>query len=213
VAEQAQLPARHLLLASSVPFLLAPGLHHAEALDEALADGAWGALGARAGEWLRRLGVMDHWASFRASHRAMAELVTAIARGEHGDAPTSIVMLSGDVHHGYVAEVGFRPGTDVKSRVWQAVSSGFRKELAPHERAVIRLGHVAVLGRLARRLARAAGVAPLPIGWRIVDNAAYANQVATLTLEGDRVAVRIEAVVDGTWEHPELHEELARELT
>jgi hypothetical protein len=212
VAEQARKPARHLLLASSVPFLLAPGLHHAEAFDEALAEGAWGRLGARAGEWLRRLGVMDHWASFQASHRQLAELVRAIGRGEHGEAPESIVLLSGDVHHGYVAQVGWPRGTDVTSRVWQAVSSGFRKELAPHERAVIRLGHARVLGRLARRLARAAGVEPLPFGWRLVEEPAYANQVATLTIDGPRVAVRVESVVDGSWEHPELHEEFTREL-
>jgi hypothetical protein len=212
VAQEAQRPARHLLLASSVPFLLAPGLHHAEAFDEALADGVWGRLPAWLGERLRRLGVMDHWASFRVSHRRLAELVTAVARGEHGEAPASIVMLSGDVHHGYVAEVGFRPGTGATSRVWQAVSSGFRKELAPHERAVIRLGHATVAGRLARRLARAAGVAPLPFGWRLVEETAYANQVATLMLEGEHVAVRVESVVDGSWEHPELREAFTREL-
>jgi hypothetical protein len=212
VAAQAQRPARHLLLASSVPFLLAPGLHHAEAFDEALADGAWGRLMARAGERLRRLAVMDHWASFRDSHRRFGELVAAIARGDHGAPPASIVMLSGDVHHGYVAEVGFPPGTGAVSRVWQAVSSGFRKELAPHERAVIRLGHAKVAGRLARGLARAAGVRPLPFDWRLVEEPAYANQVATLLLEGDRVTVRVESVVDGSWEHPELREAFTREL-
>ena len=42
IPDQARKPARHLLLASSVPFLLAPGLHHAEAWDEAVTDGAWG---------------------------------------------------------------------------------------------------------------------------------------------------------------------------
>src|SRR5262249_8064272 len=50
VGAQAREPARHLLLASSVPFLLAPGLHHVEAFDEALADGARGSGGA--GAWL-----------------------------------------------------------------------------------------------------------------------------------------------------------------
>ena len=32
----------HLLVGTSLPFLLSPGLHYVEAWDEALAGGAWG---------------------------------------------------------------------------------------------------------------------------------------------------------------------------
>jgi hypothetical protein len=214
VREQAARPARHLLLASSVPFLLAPGLHHAEAFDEALADGAWGRWGAAVGERLRRLAVMDHWASFQRSLRRLADLVDDVAHGRvGGEAPASIVMLSGDVHHGYLAEVAFRRGTGAHSRVWQAVSSGFRKELAPHERAVIALGHSRVAGRLGRRLARAAGVSSLPLGWRIVERPDYGNQIATLTLDGDRAHVRVDAVEDDPSVAPRLAPAFARELT
>ena len=35
----------HLLVGTSLPFLLAPGLHHVEAFSEALAQGAWGEAG------------------------------------------------------------------------------------------------------------------------------------------------------------------------
>src|SRR5262249_30078510 len=129
VRAQADDPSRHLILASSVPFLLAPGLHHVEAFDEALADGAWGgAAGARAGERLRRLGVLDHWASFQATFRRLSELLDDVSAGRCGhDAPKSIVLLSGDVHHCYLAEVGWRAGADVAPRapVWQAVCSAF----------------------------------------------------------------------------------------
>ena len=210
---QARRPARHLLLASSVPFLLAPGLHHVQAWDEALADGAWGSLGAWIGERLRRLAVMDHWASFQRTHRRFAELIDETAHGRNGEAPASVVMLSGDVHHCYLAEVGFPPGGGPSSPVWQAVCSGFRKELAPHERAAIATGHSGLAARLARRLARAAGVPKLPLGWRIVERPAYANQIATLTLDGDRSSVRVEAVVDGEWREPRLETAFARELT
>jgi hypothetical protein len=213
VRAEANRPARHLLLASSVPFLLAPGLHFAEAWDEAVAGGAWGRIGARVGEWIRRRAVMDHWASFQDTHRRIAQLIDDIAHGREGDAPASIVMLSGDVHHCYLAEVGFTPGAGPRSAVWQAVCSAFRKELAPHERAIIAFGHSRLAGRLARRLARAAGVRPLPLAWRVVDRPAYANQIATLTLDGDRSHVRVEAVVDGTWRDPRLQTVIDRELT
>jgi hypothetical protein len=212
IAEQARRPARHLLLASSVPFLLAPGLHHVEAWDEALAEGAWGRVGAVVGERLRRLAVMDHWASFRRSFHRFAELADDVAHGRAGEPPASIVMLSGDVHHCYLAEVGFPRGSGPHSAVWQAACSALRKELAPHERAVIALGHVRLAGRLAQCLARAVGVAGVPFGWRIVDRPAYANQIATLTLAGEHARLGVEAVRDGSWREPQLETAFARDL-
>jgi hypothetical protein len=213
IRAQATKPARHLLLASSVPFLLAPGLHHVEAFDEALTDGAWGRLGERAGEKLRRVAVLDHWASFRRTFFRLAELLDDVAHGRCGEAPASIVLLSGDVHHCYLAEVGFRAsGEGLRSPVWQAVCSAFRKELAPHERAAIAFGHSPLGGRLARRLARAAGVASLPLDWRVVEQPAYANQVGTITLDGAHSHVHVEAVSDD-WQEPALHVAFAHPLS
>ena len=88
-----------------------------------MTDGAWGRVGAVLGERLRRLAVVDHWASFQRSFRRFAELIDDVAHGRAGDAPASIVLLSGDVHHCYLAEVGFRPGSGPHSPVWQAVCS------------------------------------------------------------------------------------------
>ncbi|HKG02845.1 MAG TPA: alkaline phosphatase D family protein [Conexibacter sp.] len=212
IADQARKPARHLLLASSVPILLAPGLHHAQAADEALADGAWGRVGAALGERVRRLAVMDQWASFQRSFRRMAGLLEDIAHGRTGEAPASIVLLSGDVHHCYLAEVGFRAADGARSPVWQVVCSAQRKELAPHERAVIGFGHSAIAARLARRLAHAVGVPAAPLDWRVVERPAYANQIATLTLDGEHAEVMIEAVVDDSWRKPRLQTAFQRTL-
>jgi len=213
IREQAAVPASHLLLASSVPVLLAPGLHHLQAWDEAVADGAWGRPLRRAGEKIRRLAVLDHWASFDESFRRMMALVDDAAHGRLGPAPASVVLLSGDVHHCYLAEVGFRPGRGARAPVWQAVCSAFRKELEPRERRAIAFGHSRTAERLARRLSRGAGVPPLPVDWRVVERPDYANQVATLTLRGEDAHLRVEAVVDGTHERPLLREAFARELT
>lgn len=213
IREQAAVEATHLLIASSVPVLLSPGLHHLQAWDEAVADGAWGGLMRRAGEKIRRLGVLDHWASFDQSFREMVALADDAAHGRLGPAPASVVMLSGDVHHCYLAEVGFRPGGRPRAPVWQAVCSAFRKELEPRERRAIAFGHSRTAERLARRLSRGAGVPPLPVDWRVVERPDYANQVATLTLHGDDAHLRVEAVVDGTHEQPLLREAFARQLT
>ena len=105
-----------------------------------------------------------------------------------------------------------QPGRGRPQPVWQAVCSGFRKELAPHERAVIGAFHSSLAARVFARLARAAGVKPLRFGWRVVDRPAYANQVGTLTLDGDRSQVRAEAVVDGDWRTPKLETAFVRDL-
>ena len=212
IREQASRPARHLLLASSVPFLLAPALHYVEAFDEALTEGAWGRIGAFFGEKLRRLAVLDHWASFQRTFRELASLLDDIAHGRVGDAPASIVMLSGDVHHCYLAEVGFGSESNPRSRVWQAVCSAFRKELAPHERRILALGHTRFAERLVRRLSRAIGVAPLPLDWRVVERPAYNNQVATLTLHGEHARVSVEAIAGDDWRDPHLRVAFARDL-
>lgn len=210
VGAQARRPARHLLLASSVPFLLAPGLHHVEAFDEALADGARGGAAASwLGEKLRRAAVLDHWASFQQTFHRLAELLDELSRGEDLE---SIVLLSGDVHHCYLADVGWRDGDGSRTPVWQAVCSAFRKELAPYERAAIVAGHSRLGERAARWLSRAIGVAPLPLDWRVVEKPAYANQVATLTLDGDACALTVEAVEDD-WRDPRLHVAFTRVLT
>ena len=196
-----------------MPFLLAPGLHHVEAFDEALTEGAWGRIGAMLGEKLRRVAVMDHWASFQRTFHQLAELLDDVAHGRVGDAPASIVMLSGDVHHCYLAEVGFRHDTGRHSPVWQAVCSAFRKELAPSEKRIIAFGHSVFAERLARRLARAAGVEPLPLDWRVVEQPAYANQIATLSVDGDHARLTIEAIADGDWRNPALEARVTRELS
>jgi hypothetical protein len=213
IAEQARKPARHLLLASSVPVLLAPGLHHAQAADEALADGARGRFAAWAAERVRRIAVMDQWASFQRSFRRLAGLLEDVAHGRAGEPPASIVLLSGDVHHCYLAEVAFRSPERPRSAVWQVVCSALRKELAPHERAVIGFGHSALAARAARRLARAVGVRDAPLRWRVVERPAYANQIGTLTLDGDRSRVVVEAVADDSWREPRLRTAFARTLT
>jgi hypothetical protein len=212
IAEQARRPARHLLLASSVPFLLAPGLHFTQAADEALADGARGELVAALAERVRRLAVMDQWASFQRSFQRLVELLDDVAHGRAGEPPASVVLLSGDVHHCYLAEAGFRSG-DSRSPIWQVVCSALRKELRPHERAVIGFGHSAIAARAAKRLARAVGVPDVALGWRVVERPAYANQIATLTLDGERAHVALEAVVDGSWREPRLQTAFERTLT
>ena len=194
----------HLLLASSVPFFLTPGLHHVEAWNEAVTDGAWGGRAAALGERVRRFAVMDHWASFQGSFGDLQDLLESVVRGRFGTPPKSVVMLSGDVHHCYLAEIGFPPGTGSRTRVWQAVCSGFRKQLEPKERRAMSLGNSRFGELVGLALANAAGVERPRLGWRIVSDPAYDNQIATLRAGPDGASLRIETTAGADWEHPTL---------
>jgi len=204
----------HLLLAMSDPFLLARGVHEFQAWNEAVCDGAWGSLAARWGERVREAVDLDHWASFEHSFRDLAELVRAVAVGERGEAPGSVVALSGDVHNAYLAEVAFPRGTGATSRVWQAVCSPYRNPLSAKERRAQRFGKSKLGEIVGRTLARAARVAPPPLDWRIVEGLYFRNQVGTLELDGREATIRLESVGswDGRGEPPELEPEFERRL-
>jgi len=72
----------HLLVATSLPFLLPRAIHDLEGWDEALCGGARGAVGARFGEWLRRAIDLEHWAAFRSSFDRLAWTLRDVGYGE-----------------------------------------------------------------------------------------------------------------------------------
>ncbi len=195
IADAATAPSRHLLLGTSLPWLLARGMHDLEAWDEAIAEGAWGRWGQRLGEKLRQGLDLEHWAAFRDSFDRLSRLVEENGAGRHGDAPATVVALSGDVHHAYLMEVGFPRGSGVHSRVYQAVCSPFRNPLDSHERSMIRFATSragALIGRVLRRSARLPDV---PIRWRMAhDGPWFDNMVGTLRLDGEEATLSFERV-------------------
>jgi hypothetical protein len=184
----------HLLIASSLPVLLPAGMHYLEAWNEAVCDGAWGHHASRWGEKVREALDLEHWAAFGESLERLMGIVQRAARGS--DAPASIALLSGDVHHAYLAEVGFPDSDGVRSRVWQAVCSPFRNPLDGHERRAIRVALTWPAALVARALARTAGVRRPPVRWRFAKGGPwFDNQVATITLEGRRARLVLEKTV------------------
>jgi hypothetical protein len=186
----------HLLVATSLPWLLGRGMHFLEAWSEAVAGGAWGSAAAGAAENLRQTADMEHWAAFQESFARLAELYRAVGTGERGEPPASIVTLSGDVHHAYLFEVGYPRGTGMRSNVWQAVCSPYRNPLEARERQSIRIGMSRPFEVGMRGLAHLAGVRDPGIGWRMVgDGPWFDNQVATLTVDGRRIEMRLDKAV------------------
>jgi hypothetical protein len=196
VAEQVSGDFDHLLVATSLPWLLGPGMHYAEAWSEAVAGGAWGRRLAPLAEKARQTADLEHWSAFQESFARLAELLRSVAAGERGGAPASVVVLSGDVHHAYLYEVAFPRGSGVRANVYQAVCSPYRNPLASRERRAIRIGMSRGFEAFWRVLARSAGVDDPGVRWRMIgDGPWFDNQVATLEIDGRRIALRLEKAV------------------
>jgi hypothetical protein len=192
VEEQVRGGFDHLLLVDTLPFLLIPALHHFEAWNEAVCAGAWGAWAVPAGERLRRALDLEHWAAFNESFRGLEAMLLDVGAGRRGPPPATIIGVGGDVHHAYLAEVGFPASLQVESAVYQAVCSPFRNALASHERKTVQLAQRRGMEHLLRSLARSAGVPDPRIRWRLAQQATFDNQFATLELEGRSASLRIE---------------------
>ena len=213
----------HLLLATSVPFLLTPSIHHVEATSERLASGRFGRLVARAAERLRQTLDLEHWPAFGASFRAMCELLRAVATGEHGPAPASVVILSGDVHHAYLTRVRLTPsylararrapaGREGTSPIWQAVCSPLRNPLGPNFRRIDAASRLRPAGAVARGGARLFGTAGDELTWTVTDGPWFDSQLATLELTG-RTATLILAKTEPDGEPDGFEEVLRAPLT
>ena len=184
----------HLLIASSLPYLLPRTIHHAESWNEAVAGGAWGRAAARFGEKIRQAADLEHWAAFQDSFRAVAADVVAVARGERGPAPASISFLSGDIHYSYLARVQ-EPGAE--SKVSQIVCSPLRNPLIGTFRRANRIACAKATGIPFRVLAKLAKVPAPPLRWRMTDGPWFDNAIATVELSGRDCTVRWDTPRDG----------------
>lgn len=193
---------RHLLVATSLPFLLPMGLHYVESWNEAISQGAWGKTAARAGEKLRQAVDLEHWGAFQNSFREVAVMATEVADGKRGPAPDTIAFLSGDVHYSYVSEVERSSG----SRIIQAVCSPIRNPLPRLMRsfaAIMSYGLATPVGAL---VARSAKVPDPPFRWSGVKGPWFDNNLASLevTPEGLDLWWQTGVVDGGDHLHPRL---------
>ncbi|MGW7427248.1 alkaline phosphatase D family protein [Streptomyces sp. NPDC054813] len=180
----------HLLVGTSLPWLLPHLIHDLETWDAALCRGERGARWAEFGERLRRAADLEHWAAFPAS---FAELAGLIARtGSGPGAPASICVLSGDVHHAYVAEPAWPAGAGPSSRVLQLTCSPVHNSVPPTIRVGFRFGWSALARFLGRRFTRHGRSAPPPVTWRKRGGPWFGNQLMTLTLHGRSARLRLE---------------------
>jgi len=211
LATPAQEPFDHLLIGSSLPFLMLPGLHHLEGWNEATAQGAWGRWGAKLGEKVRLAVDLEHWAAFRRSFDDMVQLVADVATLEH--APATVLWLSGDVHCSYLARAEVHGVDPQATAVHQLTMSPFRNPLNMPIRVVNRLVKRPVVVRVLRQLSVWAGVREQDITWTVENGPWFDNGVMTVVLHERTASVEVEhASVDPAGEQV-LHRTLVRELS
>ena len=173
----------HLVIGSSLPWLLAPALHHLEALTEKICT-VPGSRRSAIAERARRAFDLEHWAAVGASFDALAEVLADVAGG---GGPASVTVLSGDVHHSYVARAVL-PGAPVH----QVTCSPLRNRVDPAMRAMLRTGWWPGVRAGVRRIGRLAGVPRQPLRWRRRAGPYFGTAIGTLVLDGRSARVTIE---------------------
>jgi hypothetical protein len=172
----------HLILGTSLPWLLPHAIHSLERWNETLNARHHGRWRGKIAEALRQASDLEHWAAFGRSFERLSAALTGVARGEHGRAPSTALVLSGDVHHAYAAEL-VRPG-DLTSRVHQLTVSPLHNQ-APHPiRVGFKIGWSRSARRFTERLARWVQAEPTRLEWEKHAGPFFGNQIGELVLTG-----------------------------
>jgi hypothetical protein len=177
----------HLLIGTSLPLFIPIGLHDLEVWNERICDGAWGKVGRRAGEWIRRKADLEDWAAFARSFDDLVGLLGEVAGEPGGDsgsaaAPSTISVLSGDIHFSFASEIHFPQ--ERSARVHQLVSSPIRNALRGPEKTAMRLGTSVVARAIGRTLRRLVARRRPDVSWRIDLGPVFANCMAQLSFDG-----------------------------
>jgi hypothetical protein len=198
----------HLILGTSLPWLLPHAIHNIERWNETLNVRHHGRWRGRLAEKLRQAADLEHWAAFGHSFERLGRALTSVARGEHGPAPATALVLSGDVHHAYAAELVRPDGLD--TRVHQLTVSPLHNQ-APHPiRVGFRIGWSRWAQLFTRGLARSARTPVGGLQWEKQAGPFFGNQVGELVLDGRSATFRLSVTDVG---QEELREVLAMPLT
>ena len=103
-----------------------------------------------------------------------------------------MLVLSGDVHHAYVAEPRWPDGRGPDARVLQLTCSPVHNSIPLSIRVGFRFGWSAVARALGRRFRRHGRCPRPPVDWRRTGGPWFGNQVMSLTLNGRSARLRLE---------------------
>jgi len=179
----------HVLVGTSLPWLLPHAIHDVERWNQTLAARHHGRLLGRWAEKLRQAADLEHWAAFGQSFERLGRLLVSVARGEAGPAPATALVLSGDVHHAYAAEL-VQPG-GLAGRVHQLTVSPLHNQ-APHAIEIgFRIGWSRWARALTGSIAKAARVRPTALEWTKRAGPFFGNELGELVFTGRDARFRL----------------------
>ena len=200
----------HLLIATTVPYLLSPGFHHLEAWNERLCDGAWGG-----------------------PPPAAARSCAAPSTSTTGPPSSSPSIAARAARRGRLGPARQGPGLDraalrrrpprLSLRRRLQARRGDEKRRLPggllalpqpargEERKVVKAGFSPPSPR-SPRLARLAGAPDPGIRWRLLEGPYFDNQVGTLRLDGRHAIARLDKTVAGEEDERKLEKTFERRL-
>ncbi len=178
LAEQAQADCDHLVLACSLPWLLAPAIHHLQSVMEVASRRYGGVV-----EKLRRRFDLEHWSAVGHSFGELTTLVQGVKK------PVSISVLGGDVHHSYVA----RAELPDRDNVYQITCSPLNNDVSAAMKFGLKAGWWRGFSGPGNAVARMARIPKDIIKWRVLTKPPYfGNAIATLTFDGAQANVVLE---------------------
>ena len=183
-------PFDHLVLASTLPWLMLPGVHHLEGWDEAVSEGAWGRPGKWLGERVRQVLDLEHWAAFRESFDETVELLAAVVTAPAP--PATVLMLGGDVHCNYTAAAELTDVDHPATTIHQLTMSPFRNDIPRVGKLANRWLNRRTLTGVVHRMCRWAKVPDVAITWHVEHGPWFDNGVMTVEFAGRSARLRLD---------------------
>jgi hypothetical protein len=170
------------VLASTLPWLMLPGVHHLEGWDEAISEGAWGRPGRWVGERVRQALDLEHWAAFRSSFNETVELITGVVQS--AAPPATVLLLGGDVHCNYTAAAELIGVEHPDTTIHQLTMSPFRNDIPRVGKLANRMLDRKTFAGIVHGLARWTRVADVGITWHVEHGPWFDNGVMTVEFVG-----------------------------
>jgi hypothetical protein len=115
-----------------------------------------------------------------------------------------VAVLSGDVHHGYLAKMDF--GDGIQTPVYQSASSPLRNPLGLPERLIMRFGWTGRGRRIGEALSRLAGVRKPDVTWHLVhEKPWFHNHISSLEIRGRKALLKVERTTPDNKDEPYLY--------
>ena len=190
IAEQCCGDLDHLVIVTSLPAFVPSALHDLQVWNESVCNGKWGRRAARVGEKVRRSLDLEDWPAFSSSFNALVELLADV--GSRPGSPSTVTVISGDIHFTYVADIEFPARAGVTSAVRQITCSPLRNALTPQERTVIRFALTRVGRAIGWLLRHSVRRRKPPVSWRLHDTPTFANCIGQITFEGSAASALVE---------------------